>query len=336
MTMTTDADPVDLLVLGAGPAGCAAAIQARRSGQRVLILEPAGRGRPAPGKTLHPGIEPIFERLGVRDAVIAENFHRHRGVWTEWDGSRTFTPFGADQHGPWAGFQADRSRLKSLLLEAALALGAELNGSDVPERSIIDTRGVAGVVAGGKEFHARWTVDATGRRAWLARKLRLVNSRCSPRMLAKFWWTDAACDDLDGQPSIRAEARGWSWTAPLGASRTAQVSLTVHDPGESPAHGAGTDVSWRIHRNCAAPGYLLLGEAAAVLDPLSSHGVLRALMSGMLGGHLICANNQGRLSDVDLAERYAGWLTQQFDFDVTALTELYRRHPTKDLANMFC
>src|SRR6185295_6330859 len=49
---------LDLLILGAGPAGCAAAMQARRAGLDVLLLDSSERPRPTPGETLHPGIEP--------------------------------------------------------------------------------------------------------------------------------------------------------------------------------------------------------------------------------------------------------------------------------------
>ena len=53
----------DLLIIGAGPAGCAAAISARRRGLTVMMLEASAQPRRVPGETLHPGIEPLFARL---------------------------------------------------------------------------------------------------------------------------------------------------------------------------------------------------------------------------------------------------------------------------------
>jgi 2-polyprenyl-6-methoxyphenol hydroxylase-like FAD-dependent oxidoreductase len=120
---------LDLLIVGAGPAGCAAAIAARRAGLRVAILETSARPLPTPGETLHPDTEPIFERLGVRQAVLAARFHRHRGVWIEWNAPRCFEAYGEDASGPWLGFQADRQKLNEILLAAALDLGAELQRS---------------------------------------------------------------------------------------------------------------------------------------------------------------------------------------------------------------
>jgi 2-polyprenyl-6-methoxyphenol hydroxylase-like FAD-dependent oxidoreductase len=130
----------DLLILGAGPAGCAAAIEARRSGLAVLIIAPAGRRRPTPGETLHPGIEPILARLGLRATVLAENFHRHLGIWIEWDEARSFEAYGEDERGPWRGFQADRGKLNDILLNAAL-LGVELINSVMPEAIIVGPTG---------------------------------------------------------------------------------------------------------------------------------------------------------------------------------------------------
>ena len=68
-----------------------------------MIVEVTGRDRPAPGETLHPGIEPLFARLGLRDAVLAANFHRHHGVWIEWNHPRRFEAYGEDTDGPLGG-----------------------------------------------------------------------------------------------------------------------------------------------------------------------------------------------------------------------------------------
>jgi flavin-dependent dehydrogenase len=323
---------LDLLVLGAGPAGCAAAIQARRAGLDVLIVDAEERSRPAPGETLHPGIEAIFAALGIRDAVVAAGFHRHRGVWIEWDHPRRFEPYGEDASGPWLGFQADRQRLQAILLDAAVALGAQLKRPAAPDALIVEDAVVCGIVADGRELRARWTADATGRRGWVAAELALARTCCSPRLQARFGWRNDRID-TDGQPSIAADASGWNWQAPLGNGRTAWVLLTVHDPERHSSAPVGTDVSWRIHRACAGDGYFLLGDAAATLDPASSHGVLRALMSGMLCAHLVAASS--RLLPADVIDGYTSWMQGQFEQDIRVLRTLYRRHPAAAVADLF-
>jgi hypothetical protein len=48
----------------------------------------------------------------------------------------------------------------------------------------------------------------------------------------------------------------------------------------------GADVTWRLSDAAAGLGWFIVGDAAAVLDPSCSHGVLKAIMSGMMAGHL--------------------------------------------------
>ena len=297
-----------------------------------MIIDAAERPRPTPGETLHPGIEAILGTLGIRDAVVAAGFHRHRGVWIEWDRPRRFEAYGADDSGPWLGFQADRQRLQGLLLAALSGLGLQPHRPCVPDEVIIEKATVRGVVASGREVRARWTLDATGRRAWLARQLRLAEARYSPPLHAAFGWRDHQ-DDGDEMPRLRATAAGWDWLAPLGQGHAAWVSLTVAARGGAMA--AGTDVSWRIHRASAGPGYFLLGDAAATLDPLSSHGVLRAFMSGILCAHRIAANRFHGVSAAEVAGDFASWTNGQFDHDVEALRALYRRHPAPAVAQAF-
>ena len=43
--------------------------------------------------------------------------------------------------------------------------------------------------------------------------------------------------------------------------------------------------TWRMAERMAGAGWFIVGDAAATLDPTSSHGVLKALLSGMTAGH---------------------------------------------------
>jgi 2-polyprenyl-6-methoxyphenol hydroxylase-like FAD-dependent oxidoreductase len=108
----------DLIVVGAGPAGAAAAIAARNAGLRVTLIEREASLRSRPGEAVHPGIEPLLARLGVRDAVLAADFLRHDGHWVEWAGDfRRFVPFGTDADGPWRGFQMWRPAFDAIMIE---------------------------------------------------------------------------------------------------------------------------------------------------------------------------------------------------------------------------
>jgi hypothetical protein len=49
----------------------------------------------------------------------------------------------------------------------------------------------------------------------------------------------------------------------------------------------GADVTWTLMDHSASLQHFLVGDAAAVLDPSSSHGILRALFSGILAAQCI-------------------------------------------------
>jgi len=86
----------------------------------------------------------------------------------------------------------------------------------------------------------------------------------------------------------------------------------------------GADVTWRFVPASAGRGYFVAGDAAAVLDPAASHGVLRAMMSGVMAAHVISKVTSGVLTENDGVRHYRGWLKTWFDHDVQRLRELYR------------
>jgi hypothetical protein len=154
-------------------------------------------------------------------------------------------------------------------------------------------------------------------------------------MHARFGWTSGDDPDGDGQPCIRAHARGWDWHAPLGGGRAAWVSLRIEDPAARAPDRLGADVTWRIHPACAGPGYFLLGDAAATLDPSSSHGVLRAVMSGMLCAHAVARDRREAPPRSETIGNYRNWMRGQFAHDVDRMRALYQGHPSAALASLF-
>ena len=333
--MTPASGRWDLVVVGAGPSGCAAALHARRMGLSVALLE--GRTQPCrmPGETLHPGIEPVLARLGVREAVVAAGFHRHQGIWVQWDGPRRFAPYGQDSAGPWRGFQAPRARLQAVLQHAAESAGVLLSRS-TRFQAICGLGSSDQVVwAGDRCWPTHWVADATGRRAEIATFLGVAAQSASPALRGRFWWeasAEAASEDrLD--PSLSATPSGWTWRAPLGNGDVACVDVGVHATTTPP--GAGIDLGWSLRRACAGPGYWLLGDAAAQLDPSSSHGVLRAMMSGMLAAHATADCLAGRVGARAATDAYRRWMRDFFCHDASRMRALYKRHPALDVANLF-
>ncbi len=330
-----------MVIIGGGPAGAAAAITCAASGLSTLILERTAFPRDCPGESLHPGVEPLFDRLGVGDAVRAADFVRYPGIWMEWEGPRQFVPFGQDERGPWLGFQAWRAELDTLLLARARALGVEVLQ---PCRALSPLRGehqeVVGVETDAGPLRARVVIDAAGGSHWLARQLGLPRQEASPRLVATYGYVKDPGDTAGDAPHIVADDEGWTWTARVRPGVRQWTRLTF-DGRPAPAgwlplelrefeplgRGRGADVTWRRVTAPAGPGYLMVGDAAAVIDPASSHGVLRALMSGMMAGHAVVQATAGALSWSRAFAGYADWVQRWFEHDVEQLRERYRRFP---------
>jgi flavin-dependent dehydrogenase len=325
---------IDILIIGAGPAGCAAAISARQAGLKTMLIDASAFAHNAPGETLHPGVEPILKKLGVWDSITAAGFHRHRGIWREsGEGTRTFMPYGSDSNGEWLGLQADRRILHGILRSAAREAGAVFKEATTARHALMRDGRVEGVVCEGLEIRARWVFDATGQRAWLARKLNLRADRSGSARRVRFGWKEGSDRCLEGQPLFRQRQGGWEWFAPLGDGRTAWVTLDqAAEPGVERSIGlrhdrkaaTGLDMTGRLHSSCAGPGYFLLGDAAALLDPASSNGVLRALMSGMLAADLAACVISGK-DEGPALQAYMQWIGALYKHHIESLDDLYRR-----------
>jgi flavin-dependent dehydrogenase len=327
----------DVAVVGAGPAGAAAAISCARAGLRVVVLDRERSPRERPGETLHPGIEAPLRELGVVERVSRAGFLRHDGIWTTWGGGPHFVPYGEDGDGPWRGFQAWGSELDAILLRRARELGAEVLRPCRALTPIVRRGRVSGVESTAGTIEAGFVIDAAGPRHWLAQRLGWGVRRCSPRLVARFGYREGASPYRDGAPTITADERGWTWIAEVRPNlyHWTRLNLDGGDPdaafvpaelrGLSPrGRSRGADVSWRVVRRPAGPGFFVAGDATAVLDPASSHGVLKAVLSGMLVARVITE----ALSFGDgLARSYSDWVNYQFDHDVAGLRDLYGRLP---------
>jgi flavin-dependent dehydrogenase len=75
----------------------------------------------------------------------------------------------------------------------------------------------------------------------------------------------------------------------------------------------------------AHPAWFIVGDAACVLDPLSSKGVLQAMMSGIAGGHLIANVLDGRIAAAPAANVYQRWLREWFAREALRLATFYRQ-----------
>jgi flavin-dependent dehydrogenase len=325
------------LVSGGGPGGCAAAITAARAGLNVILLERDASARHRPGETLHPGIEALFETLGLAEHMLSRHYRRHPGSWIGWPGPAHFVPFGGDEQGEWQGFQAPRDDFDATLRAAAAAAGVVVRRNAAVRAVMVDRERVVGIQTEQGPLRGHFVVDAMGDRHLFARQLAIPVVRCSRPLTVRYGYARGRCPARDHAPLIAADENGWTWTACIGEGRYQWTRLDLRREGvptvwrpaelegladEGPVRGA--DVTWRIARRLAGRGFFMVGDAAAVLDPSSSHGILRAMMSGMMAGHLAAAALSKGLDEVSAITMYDAWMNDWFQHDVRELHKLYR------------
>jgi flavin-dependent dehydrogenase len=304
----------DALVLGAGPAGCAAATVLARNGHSVALARPASPPAGALAESVPPSARRILEELGLLAAVEDACFHANRGNVVWWAGSTARQETFADGA---AGVNVDRAGLERVLVGCAARAGVQLldetSARRVEEASIgwvvhCDTR--AGEIA----LAARWLVDATGRRGVLAtREGREVDRSTSTIALVRRWRRPGGWGGEHAHRTlVESYADGWAWALPLSdevrcvaamidgstervsepttaAMLEQELDKTKHlgpmlEGAEPDGDAWACSASLYTSSRFARPGLVLAGDAASFIDPLSSFGVKKALSSGWLAG----------------------------------------------------
>lgn len=299
----------DVLVAGAGPAGCVAAVMLARAGARVLLLDRARFPRDKLcGDTLNPGARALLRRLGLDDVESG-------GVRLE--GMLVSGPDGVQIQASYpsslAGCAILRRQLDHALLARAAAAGVEVEQEVSvadPASCLRDGTGSGLLVRrrGGRlvEVRARIVIAADGRSSRLARALRLASYAPAPRRWAVGgYFRDAAGMAARGEMHIR---RGlYIGVAPLPGELTNVCVVTadrrrLRDPGRLLTATLSGDplLADRFEAadliappislgplavDCAvpgAPGLLLAGDAAGFVDPMTGDGLRFALRGAEL------------------------------------------------------
>lgn len=330
----------DVIVVGAGPAGCATAIACAQRGMRVALLERATFPRHRPGETLHPAIEPLLAQLGMMPDLSEQPCLRHEGHWVQWDAAPRFIKFGGDAAGPWRGFQVQRASFDAQLVKRACVLGVKIIQPCLNPTVIREGNRITGVNVMSDRLTATYVVDASGRHGWLRRQLPIQWLEFSPILIARYGYYQGDLELVNDAPRLIANKDGWQWIARVDNHLLHWTTLSFHLNSKLAAGSPetlkhltpagpvrGAEVSWRLSNVPMAAGYVLVGDAAAILDPASSHGVLKALMSGMQAAQAIADCLAWPSGEHVVHNHYKTWLHNQFNTDVDALRQFYRVHP---------
>jgi geranylgeranyl reductase family protein len=332
-------------IVGAGPAGAAAAIELARAGAAVTLYEKSAWPR---AKTCGDGLTPssVLELTAL--GIPLDDAPKLDQTLISGPGETTVRAGWPDGMPP--GRTLERRGFDARLVDAALAAGAEFR-ERTPVRDI-------GALA------ADAVLLAEGATGGLARARGFPAYRS--RLIAVRGYVDAA-RDVPLEYAVhyaRALTPGYAWVFPIGRRRV-NVGLAV-DPRV--AARAGNDVRALLRRwlqasrfaraalaggapiaevtggvipsgraRRYADGVFLVGDAAGVADPLSAEGVSQALASGRdaaraliaAGGDVRAAGPayEERLARFDRNEREARRMRALFGHSGDALIRLAASRP---------
>ncbi|GGJ26853.1 NAD(P)/FAD-dependent oxidoreductase [Deinococcus roseus] len=270
-------EPLDLLILGGGPAGCAAALTAARLGLRVQVLERHPQ-RSKPGDALPPQAAPILQKLGVvPDPAWAVPTAGLEFRWGNDAVNLTSFPAVHQRFGLALHREAFEQHLRTLAAKA----GAKFSAGVHPERVQETATGWRVSCHNHPEVLAHFVLDATGRQAWFARQLGISRIQLDAQV-ALFRMNQS----VKGPPwiQVHSETDGWWYTSQLPQARS-EMFFTVP---ETPAYLASIrEGGWKAAaastsflNRIAGKRWLAVGDAAFTFDPIASQGISQALSSG--------------------------------------------------------
>jgi 2-polyprenyl-6-methoxyphenol hydroxylase-like FAD-dependent oxidoreductase len=226
----------EAVVVGAGPAGCAAALALHRAGRRVCLVDdtpPGAAPGPRVGESLPGAVARLLPQLGITGLAdllapadyrpcVANASAWGSDHWTYQDALRN--PEGGGWHLNRAAFDAAlRARTRAATVPTYHARLRHLAAEpDTPQAapSYLLRLNEAGAQLGADlpELRTSWLIDATGRAAFVSRRLQGGRQRLDDQ-LAAVAWVPAAPHDHDASTRIRSVPGGWWYTALLPSSQ---------------------------------------------------------------------------------------------------------------------
>jgi len=306
----------DVAIIGAGPAGSRCAWRLASAGARVALVDGSHpREKPCGGGITGRALDIVRSAIapGGFDAVRIERASFEHGS------ERVEMPVDGTPASPHLVVAA-RSDFDGALLASATAAGASLIAERVTS---IDADGTSWSIATrARTIQARWLVGADGPNSLVRRRVSTPFERADLSIAVGFFVRGVSSTDI----AIAFEDRptGYLWSFPrrdhLAVGVCAQadestpaaliplatdwIARNVPIPGETERYG------WAIpslrertleRERPAGRGWLLLGDAAGLVDPITREGIFFALRSADAAADSLIAEG-------DVANAYAAHL----------------------------
>jgi flavin-dependent dehydrogenase len=262
-------------VVGAGPAGCVAALSLHKLGHEVHVFERGHFPRFRVGESLLPGTLSILVRLGLQEKIDAAGFVEKPSATFLWGQDQppwTFS-FATPKTAPWIfghAIQVRREEFDSLLLDEVKERGISVHeGTPVSSVDISEPGRVTLTVLADRTsvtVESDFIIDAGGTGSPLARQLKV-------RRYDEFYknfavWSYFKCPDpfhgdLKGTTYSITFEDGWVWMIPLKGD-IYSVGLVVDRSKASEVKELGPERFYRETLPKATRVMEILGDAQLV------------------------------------------------------------------------
>ena len=327
----------DVAIIGAGVAGLAAGVLLRRAGLRVVCIDARPYPHRKVGESLDWSSPALLRRLGLdTDALLAQGVATHKKRIAvcelgkvEWRAAPPTVIGRAPLRFETVTLHVDRAALDARLCAHALALGVEFIWERVTAVQADGDRVQALTTAGGQSIDARWYVDASGTSMVVARALGIPAVAYGQRKVCLWTYFDTPPRGDSTAFFIDNSDRylSWVWDIPIAPDRTSVGFVLTADAvrdrrragqpvdeilrGELQRHPRFRDLldgqpALDVQSTAFQPyvtttvcgdNWLMVGEAAAMPDPLTGNGVTSGIRHARHAADAILADNAvGRLS----------------------------------------
>ena len=346
----------DAIVVGAGPSGSACASLLSLQGCRVLLLDKARFPRDKVcGDAIGGKALSVLERLGATEELKQKGFQRSSGiVFSSPNGSEAEIPLAYAN----AGFVCRRRDYDNIVFQRAKKACTAIEGAEAADL-LFEGKRVAGVkarMADGtlREFSANLVVGADGAMSLVARKAGIFSSKAGHTCSAVRGYYKGV-KGLRGNVEIHFLPEcmpGYFWIFPLSqdeANVGAGMLLSdmlAHKKNLQKVLDAcmknkrfggrfenarlmGSVGGWSIplasaRRPCAGNGFILIGDAASLVDPFSGEGIGNGMLSAQIAADTLAqAARAGAVGEEKCLE-YERALWSEIENDIKSSYALQR------------
>ncbi len=326
----------DVVVIGDGPAGSTVALQLVKLGYLVALIGLPLINKKFFGETLSPNIKNSLIQLGLWKDFLNDGHLPSTGNLSSWgdiEMSETNFIFHPDMY----GWHIDRRKFDSMFLNAAIRQGVVylINGlvdAQLSEHGIWNLKMRSYNSSSLEIVSSDFLIDATGRRGLLASFqnikrfefdnligfvlfLRLTNGQDDDSItlieaVPDGWWYSALLPDNTrvvsfftnrNLPVAKQAVLYSGWNSLM--HRTKHIKKIIEKNNYCLLYGPFARISSSsILHKFVGHRWLTVGDASITFDPISSNGILTAIINSMTAANLVASHLDTKNTNFDLYE----------------------------------